>query len=136
MTLCCMIPPLHASMPDGFYVRDLNSRYGVFVNKVKINNAYHLSHGDRVVLGNTLVYFSHSQEHMLRQPATDAVSAARAAQKEKEPLVVGLEHRHALRALDEERIKFEIDMCIGCDRCMDACPIPLSSQVTIARLNH
>ncbi len=35
--------------PDGFYVRDLNSRYGVFVNKVKVNNAYLLSHGDRIV---------------------------------------------------------------------------------------
>ncbi len=44
--------------PDGFYARDVSSRYGVFVNKAKINNAYHLAHGDRVTLGNTLLYFS------------------------------------------------------------------------------
>ena len=36
----------------------------------------------------------------------------------------------------EEHIHFEIDMCIGCDRCMHACPVPLSSLVTIADLNH
>ncbi|HEY6285657.1 MAG TPA: FAD-dependent oxidoreductase, partial [Ktedonobacteraceae bacterium] len=44
---------------DGFYVRDMDSRYGVFVNKVKINNPFHLSHGNRIVIGNTLVYFSY-----------------------------------------------------------------------------
>jgi len=26
-------------------------------------------------------------------------------------------------------------MCIGCNRCMDACPVPISSQVSIADLN-
>src|SRR5207248_10217966 len=67
------------SAPDGFYVRDLNSRYGVFVNKVKINNPYHLSHGDRVVLGNTLLYFSHLQKQVREQPANDIVNAIRQA---------------------------------------------------------
>ncbi|HYX48207.1 MAG TPA: cyclic nucleotide-binding domain-containing protein, partial [Ktedonobacteraceae bacterium] len=50
--------------------------------------------------------------------------------------VVGVEHRTDLRPLTEDEIKFEIDMCIGCDRCMRACPIPMSSTVTIAELNR
>src|SRR6266496_660868 len=50
--------------------------------------------------------------------------------------VVGIEHRADLRSLTEEEIRFEIDMCIGCDRCMRACPIPMSSLVNIADLNR
>src|SRR6266571_769853 len=49
--------------------------------------------------------------------------------------VVGIEHRIDLRPLTEDEIRFEIDMCIGCDRCMRACPIPMSSTVNIADLN-
>ncbi len=54
----------------------------------------------------------------------------------KQPLVVGIEHRTNLLPLTEEQIGFEIDMCIGCDRCMRACPIPMSSTVNIADLNR
>ena len=50
--------------------------------------------------------------------------------------VVGIEHRIDLRPLTEDEISFEIDMCIGCDRCMRACPIPMSSTVNIADLNR
>ena len=50
--------------------------------------------------------------------------------------VVGIEHRPDLRALTADQVRFEIDMCIGCDRCMRACPIPMSSSVTIADLNR
>ncbi|MBE3559538.1 MAG: FAD-dependent oxidoreductase [Ktedonobacteraceae bacterium] len=50
--------------------------------------------------------------------------------------VEGSAHREDVRTLPGERVQFEIDMCIGCDRCMDACPLPLSSKVTIAELNH
>ena len=50
--------------------------------------------------------------------------------------VVGIEHRMDLRPLTEDEIRFEIDMCIGCDRCMRACPIPMSSTVNIADLNR
>src|SRR6266404_5991329 len=150
--------------PDGFYVRDLNSRYGVFVNRVKINNAYHLSHGDRVVLGNMLVYFSYPQGSARKQPATGTLGPvqhtpptgmlkdttviagavipgstvgmnANRLSTGKQPIVVGLEHRREVQGLSETHIKFEIDMCIGCNRCMDACPVPISSQVTIADLN-
>jgi Fe-S-cluster-containing hydrogenase component 2/CRP-like cAMP-binding protein len=54
----------------------------------------------------------------------------------KQPIVVGIEHRTNLRPLTEDEVQFEIDMCIGCDRCMRACPIPMSSTVNIADLNR
>ena len=50
--------------------------------------------------------------------------------------VTGLLHRKDARPLAPEQIRFEIDMCIGCDRCMLACPVPLSAMVSIADLNH
>jgi Fe-S-cluster-containing hydrogenase component 2/CRP-like cAMP-binding protein len=49
---------------------------------------------------------------------------------------VGVLHRPDLVPLTEEQIRFEIDMCIGCDRCMRACPVPMSSMVNIADLNR
>ncbi|MFL5690929.1 MAG: FAD-dependent oxidoreductase, partial [Ktedonobacteraceae bacterium] len=145
--------------PDGFYVRDLNSRYGVFVNKMKVNNAYHLSHGDRIVLGNTLLYFSNGQANTLQSTVTNPLSiqpqrsgaldntmlVKRSSNflaidtdglpGRQKPPVVGLEHRRQVQPLTENQVKFEINMCIGCDRCMSACPVPLSSQVNIADLN-
>src|SRR5438045_5999535 len=54
----------------------------------------------------------------------------------KQPIVVGIEHRTDLRPFSEEEVRFEIDMCIGCDRCMRACPVPMSSLVNIADLNR
>ena len=54
----------------------------------------------------------------------------------KEAPIVGIEHRADLRPLAEDEVRFEIDMCIGCDRCMRACPVPMSSMVNIADLNR
>ena len=54
----------------------------------------------------------------------------------KSPLVVGIQNRPDVKPLTEEAIRFEIDMCIGCDRCMRTCPVPLSSSVSIADLNR
>jgi len=56
-------------------------------------------------------------------------------QSSKQPFVVGIQHRTDLVPFTEDEVRFEIDMCIGCDRCMRACPIPLSSMVNIADLN-
>ncbi len=50
--------------------------------------------------------------------------------------VTGLLHRKDAKPLTPEQLRFEIDMCIGCDRCMLACPVPLSAMVSIADLNH
>ncbi|GCE26525.1 hypothetical protein KDA_20090 [Dictyobacter alpinus] len=49
---------------------------------------------------------------------------------------VGMTHRTDMQTLTPEQVNFEIDMCVGCDRCMRACPVPLSSQVNIADLNR
>ena len=50
--------------------------------------------------------------------------------------IAGVQHRPGLRPFSTDEVRFEIDMCIGCDRCMRACPVPLSSTVTIAELNR
>ena len=42
---------------DGYYIADMGSSNGVTVNQTRINNPYLLSHGDRVLIGNTLLYF-------------------------------------------------------------------------------
>jgi NADPH-dependent 2,4-dienoyl-CoA reductase/sulfur reductase-like enzyme/pSer/pThr/pTyr-binding forkhead associated (FHA) protein/Fe-S-cluster-containing hydrogenase component 2/CRP-like cAMP-binding protein len=156
------------SATDGFYVRDLDSRNGIFVNKVKINNPFHLSHGDRVVIGDTLVYYSCLDQTTLppreygkwEHPTSYLEAAALKNQTQGTPgsafpgkitreystsssatdgtknPVVGMIHRSDVQMLTEERVRFEINMCIGCDRCMSACPIPMSTLVNIADLNH
>jgi CRP-like cAMP-binding protein/Fe-S-cluster-containing hydrogenase component 2 len=50
--------------------------------------------------------------------------------------LIGVTHRKDVQPLSIEEVRFEIDMCIGCDRCMRACPVPLSSKITIAELNR
>src|ERR1051326_422089 len=50
--------------------------------------------------------------------------------------VTGLLHRQNIESLRPEQVRFEIDMCIGCDRCMLSCPVPSSALVSIADLNH
>src|SRR6266496_4041907 len=57
-------------------------------------------------------------------------------QNGKQPFLVGMSHRTDVQPLTEEAVRFEIDMCIGCDRCMHACPVPLSAMVNIADLNR
>ncbi len=57
-------------------------------------------------------------------------------QNGKQPFLVGMSHRTDVQPLTEEAVRFEIDMCIGCDRCMRACPVPLSAMVNIADLNR
>ena len=124
------------STSTGFSIRDLNSRYGVFLNRQRIQHVALLKHGDRVVIGNVLMYFSRRQERVRHASGKiRSVSASRNPAEQK-PIVVGLEHRGGVVPLDGARLAFEIDMCIGCNRCMDACPLPSSSGVTIAALNH
>src|SRR5258708_35484503 len=141
------------SQADWFYVRDLESRNGVIVYRSKMNNTYHLAHAALMVIGDTLVYFSYPRPAMtagtMNQDPTDKTSVVRQVRGEgaKElkrasqaplstPTVVGMEHRGDVQAVTGERRPFEIGMCIGCDRCMDDCPVPMSSLVDIADLNH
>ena len=42
---------------NGFYIRDLGSANGVRVNQTKIDNPYLLVHGDRIMIGGTVIYF-------------------------------------------------------------------------------
>jgi len=51
------------------------------------------------------------------------------------PWLHSVEHRPDLHPFSRDRVAFEIDMCIGCNRCMAACPVPLSASVSIADLN-
>jgi NADPH-dependent 2,4-dienoyl-CoA reductase/sulfur reductase-like enzyme/Fe-S-cluster-containing hydrogenase component 2/CRP-like cAMP-binding protein/pSer/pThr/pTyr-binding forkhead associated (FHA) protein len=109
----------HAEITCGngeYLLRDIGSSNGTFVNgsQVTSNSNYRLHHHDRVRFGDVQFRFE-----------------LRAV----EPVVVGLAHRREVQRPGEEQINFEIDMCIGCNRCMDACPVPISSQVTIADLN-
>jgi NADPH-dependent 2,4-dienoyl-CoA reductase/sulfur reductase-like enzyme/pSer/pThr/pTyr-binding forkhead associated (FHA) protein/Fe-S-cluster-containing hydrogenase component 2/CRP-like cAMP-binding protein len=134
---------MHAELfpvEDGFYIRDANSRNGVFINKAKINNPHRLQHGDSIVIGNMLLYYSFPQSvptanqktAMYQLPVLNKVTPP----PEPVAVVPGLSHRPDVQPLNSERLHFEVDMCIGCDRCMVACPLPLSSTVTIADLNQ
>jgi pSer/pThr/pTyr-binding forkhead associated (FHA) protein len=56
------------SGPTGFYIRDLGSSNGVLINQTKINGPYRLSHGDRIVMGGTTIFFVDLQ--FGREPTT------------------------------------------------------------------
>jgi CRP-like cAMP-binding protein/Fe-S-cluster-containing hydrogenase component 2 len=51
-------------------------------------------------------------------------------------IIPSIQHRANLSPLTPQGVRFEIDMCIGCDRCMRACPVPMSSMINIAELNR
>jgi NADPH-dependent 2,4-dienoyl-CoA reductase/sulfur reductase-like enzyme/pSer/pThr/pTyr-binding forkhead associated (FHA) protein len=42
---------------NGFYIRDLKSSYGIYINQTKIQDSYPLSHSDRIKLGSTRIFF-------------------------------------------------------------------------------
>ncbi len=54
----------------------------------------------------------------------------------QQQLLTDVAHRANIQPLSPDQVRFEIDMCIGCDRCMRACPVPLSAQIPIAELNQ
>ena len=103
-----------------YRLRDVGSANGTFVNDVRLplHSVHILKQNDRVRVGDVQFDF--------REPAKKSAETA---------IVEGLGHRVDVRPLSEQRIKFEIDMCIGCDRCMNACPVPFSAQINIAALN-
>ena len=42
---------------NGYYIRDLGSSNGVIINQTRIMHPYRLSHGDRIKLGKTVIFF-------------------------------------------------------------------------------
>jgi pSer/pThr/pTyr-binding forkhead associated (FHA) protein len=62
--------------PDGFYIHDLGSSNGTLVNQVKIDNPYLLTHGDRIAIGNAMIFFM--------APSSIAGNAEAAAQLTKD----------------------------------------------------
>jgi NADPH-dependent 2,4-dienoyl-CoA reductase/sulfur reductase-like enzyme/Fe-S-cluster-containing hydrogenase component 2/CRP-like cAMP-binding protein len=122
---------------NGFSLRDLHSRYGVILNGKKLSAPALLAHGDRAAIGNTLLYFSSPPA----QPVARAADAGKIApapeqgeQAGKPMALATLGYR--AQPLDAARLRFEIEMCIGCNRCMDACPVPGSTLIDIATLNQ
>ena len=126
----------------GFYINDLGSSNGIYINKERMTKPTRLQHGDRIIIGNTLLYCSLQKDAVAPATQTAALNyqdapkgTTRLLPEEPAP-TAGLMHRNDTQPFNESRIRFEIDMCIGCDRCMTACPIPMSSQVNIADLNQ
>jgi NADPH-dependent 2,4-dienoyl-CoA reductase/sulfur reductase-like enzyme/Fe-S-cluster-containing hydrogenase component 2/CRP-like cAMP-binding protein/pSer/pThr/pTyr-binding forkhead associated (FHA) protein len=110
-----------------YLVRDMDSFNGTFVNMNKLApGAMHvLKPHDMIRFGDVRVSF---QAPEVAKRESDSAKDTH--------VVAGGGHRSDMRILSEKHVKFEIDMCIGCDRCMAACPIPLSAQVSISDLNH
>lgn len=126
-------------LPTSFSLRDLHSRYGVFLNGTRIQDVALLKHGDRMAIGNMLFYFSYPPESIsdkFRKVSSSFKIATSPTPEEQKSPVVGLEHRASVVPLNQTRLAFEIDMCIGCNRCMEACPLPSSSSISISMLNH
>lgn len=71
--------------PDGFYMRDLGSSNGLFINQTKIDNPYLLSHGDRITIGGSTIYYIHLQAVGETPPKVPAASAAPAPVPQKAP---------------------------------------------------
>lgn len=67
--------------PDGLYIRDLGSSNGISVNQTRLDNPYRLSNGDRILVGNVLVYFlelgTQQSDHapvVAQRPAASAIA--------------------------------------------------------------
>jgi pSer/pThr/pTyr-binding forkhead associated (FHA) protein len=55
---------------DGFYIRDLGSANGVIVNQMKIDNPYTLVHGDRIMIGGTVIFYMNirQEDYVIAHP--------------------------------------------------------------------
>jgi Fe-S-cluster-containing hydrogenase component 2/CRP-like cAMP-binding protein/thioredoxin reductase len=106
-----------------YRIHDKGSSNGTFINSRKLStrDIYTLEPDDQVRFGDVQFRF--------QSPSGSQATG-------KSEIVAGLTHRNNVRPLSPKQVQFEIDMCIGCDRCMSACPVPLSSLVSIAALNQ
>lgn len=127
------ISRLHAEISSdnqGYLLRDMGSSNGTFVNGTRLarEEAYRLRNHDRVRLGDVQFRFALRPRNTPQPPGVTI-------QESSAPPPAGMAHRRTVRQLGADNVRFEIDMCIGCNRCMDACPVPMSSLVRIADLN-
>ncbi len=108
-----------------YELRDIGSSNGTFINAVRLgrDSVYTLQPQDVLRIGDI----------QFRVQAGNSNTTEHSTETSR---VAGLTHRAEAQRLNRGQIQFELDMCIGCDRCMAACPIPLSSQVSIADLNR
>ncbi len=109
-----------------YMLRDAGSSNGTFVNTTRLAPAsiHILQPDDLIRCGDIQLRFQVPEV----MPEETTIAGASP--------VAGGGHRNNIRVLSEKHVRFEIDMCIGCDRCMTACPVPLSAQVSIADLNR
>ncbi len=110
---------------DGQYaLYDTGSANGTFLNNVRLTgkNIHQLQPQDILRFGDIQFRFE----------TRAATTSGNDIQMQR---VTGMTHRIHTQTLVKEQVQFELDMCIGCDRCMRVCPVPLSSQVSIADLN-
>ncbi len=120
-----------------YRVSDVGSSNGTFINNIKLSagSSHIFQPNDKVRFGDVQFRFQQSEEERNKSVKGEEERSKPEKSKTEKSIVEGLKHRVDVRPLSEQRIRFEIDMCIGCDRCMDACPVPFSAQVDIATLN-
>jgi pSer/pThr/pTyr-binding forkhead associated (FHA) protein len=61
-----------------YYIRDIGSSNGITVNRSSIDQPYPLSHGDRILLGKTLIFFidlQAGQETTSKYPSVEKFSS-------------------------------------------------------------
>ncbi len=59
---------------DGFYLRDLGSSNGTRVNQIRVDNPYRLTHGDRIQIGGSTIFFL--QPDAQEEIPTESIAAA------------------------------------------------------------
>ena len=119
-------------LKDGrYYLQDLESRHGTFVNdqRIGVSKPVKLHHRDEIKIGDCRLAFHVKGE----KPASrDSV---------QEPLMTSAFRIDAAGSINpltanlRKTVQHELDSCIGCHECMRACPLPEAPIVSIGALN-
>jgi pSer/pThr/pTyr-binding forkhead associated (FHA) protein len=87
--------------PTGYFIRDLNSSHGVQVNGHKIDRPYHLSHGDRIVLGGSMLFFVDLQSGKEQTSQMQPIDSLTTTRPRPEPAVPAYPQRRTTAYLQE-----------------------------------